>query len=361
MTKPRTLGWRAEALIVGLWVSVALPAAPAVAQPARAPISRSCCHVPAGTVVEVELVDQVSTKVQRSGDTFALRLAAPLIVNGRVVLRAGAPGVGEVVESAKPGMGGKPAELVLAARYLRQGRVRVELRALQLAGAGRDNSMAAQAVGLTGIAFAPLGFVGLAVRGGNVVFPPGTSATAKVAADMMLPSLGPAPRHPARGAASRTDASESAVAGSIEIPPPPAGAGQVIFFRKKSLLGTGQWFNVREDGKALGKLANGAYFVRIAEPGAHTYTATEEPEFKDRLKLEIDPGETYFVEGTLTKGVVIGAADMSPSDRATFDKASKDLKLAQPPAETKTGDQPDDKPADTTGASSSEAPDQPPK
>jgi hypothetical protein len=105
--------------------------------------------------------------------------------------------------------------------------------------------------------------------------------------------------------------------------------GQVVFFRAHSLLGTGQWFNVRENGKALGKLTNGAYFVETVEPGLHTYTATEEPEFKDSLKLQIDPDHTYFVEGILTKGVVIGAADLTPSDRAAFDKAAGGLKQTE--------------------------------
>jgi hypothetical protein len=105
--------------------------------------------------------------------------------------------------------------------------------------------------------------------------------------------------------------------------------GQVVFFRKKSLLGTGQWFNVREDGKALGKLTNGAWFVQAEPPGSHTFTAKTEPEFKDKLTLKVDAGETYFVEGVLTHGVVIGVPDLTPSDRAAFNDAAKDLKPAE--------------------------------
>ena len=110
--------------------------------------------------------------------------------------------------------------------------------------------------------------------------------------------------------------------------------GQVVFFRPKSLLGTGQWFNVREDGKALGKLSNGVWFVQDEPPGAHTFTAKTEPEFKDRLTLKVDAGETYFVEGILNHGVVIGTAGLTPSDRAAFNVAAKDLK----PAEQTAGD-----------------------
>lgn len=343
---------RLGASIVGLWVSVALSLAPAFTGPAAA-ASRSCCRAPAGTLVEVELVDPISTKVQKSGDSFALRLAAPLVVDGRIVLRAGTPGVGEVIESAKPGLGGKAAKLVLAARYLRLHGKRLPLQGLQMSSAGHNNSTAAQAVGLTGIAFAPLGFVGLAVRGGDVELPAGTHAVAKLADDAHLPSLGRAPRGMA---AAAPDANISTAEDGINIPPPPPGMGQVVFFRAKSLLGTGQWFNVREDGKALGKLVNGAYFVQVTEPGLHTYTAATEPELKDHLKLEVDPGETYFVEGALTKGVVIGTANIFPSDRASFDKAKKGLKIAPPVMDEKADVPPSSSAVTSTSTAPSGAP-----
>lgn len=316
------------ASIAGLMMLAAVWASPALAQPP----DRSCCRVAAGTMVQVELAEPVSTRVQRSGEPFALRLAAPLIVNGRVVLPAGTPGVGEVVQSTRPGMGGKPAKLVLAARYLRRHGGRLRLQALQLSAAGANNSNAANAVGLSGIAFPPLGFIGLAVRGGHVTFPEGTAATARLANDVYLPSLGRASRSDiiaARASAAASDDADDS--GAIVIPPPPPGQAQVVFFRRKSLLGGGpQWFKVRENGQALGKMTNGAYFIQVTRPGMHSYTATEEPEFKDHLDLELDPGETYFVEGMVTKGVVLGAAALSPSDRATFDRVSIDLKPAPP-------------------------------
>lgn len=322
----------AAAVLVG----VALAAGPALGKPRPArlpppPPRPPCCHVSAGTVVEIALAQEVGTKIQKTGDTFAIRLATPLVVSGRLVLRAGTPGVGEVVSASRPGMGGKAAKIVLAARYLNGPRGRVPLQGLQLAAAGKDNSLEANAVGLSGIAFGPLGFIGLAVPGGNVDFPPGVSATAEVASDVTLPSLGPAPRGMSNASLAFDNAAPDPT-GTIPLPAPPQGMGQVVFFRAKSLLGTGQWFNVRENGDALGKLSNGAYFVEVAAPGIHTYTATMEPEAKDRLRMEVDPGQTYFVEGTLTKGLAIGMADLSPSNREAFDKASKNLRLATPPA-----------------------------
>ncbi len=320
--------------IAALWVSATSGVAPQMAQ--AAPAARhvsACCVATAGTAVKVELVDQVSTKIQKSGDTFAFRLAAPLVVNGRMLLRAGTPGMGEVVQSTRPGLGGKSAKLVLAARYLTTRRGRLPLRGLQLAASGRNNATEARMVGLTGMAFAPMGFVALAIRGGDVVFPPGVVANARLASNVSLPSLGPPPRNIATAVTAPSDDLRSAAQGAIEIPPPPAGQGQVVFFRKYSLLSTAQWFKVREDGKALGKLSNGVYFIQATPPGVHVYTATFEPELKDHLKLEVGVGETYFVEGVVSRALVVGAADLSPSDRVTFEKASKHLKLAAAPTE----------------------------
>jgi len=306
---------------------------------------RSCCVAAAGTPVEVELVDQVSTKTQKRGDTFAFRLAAPLIVNGMLVLPAGTPGVGEVIDSTGPGIGGKPATLVLAADYLASGTGRVPLNALHLAGRGHDNSTPATVLQIGGIASVPAGIVGIILPGGDVAFKAGSIAEAQVASDTTLPPVRRASRRDLAAAAAVTAHAAEDVAAdnaaAIPIPPPPPGQGQVVFFRARTLLGTAQWFNVREDGKALGKLDNGAYFIQPEPPGVHNFTAKLEPELKDRLKLKIDAGQTYFVEGTLTAGLVISAADLVPSSVDKFNGAAKHLKLAAAPKpeDGKTADQ----------------------
>jgi len=360
MLEPSALSGRmnrwAGAVLAALTAIAALSPATATAATAHARARHACCRVAAGTPVQVALVDQVGSAAQKRGDTFTLRLAAPLIVDGEVVLRAGAPGVGEVIEAMRPSIGGKPAEMVLAADYLTTRHGRVTLDGLQLARPGHDNSTASQVLGISGLAFAPLGIVGIVVPGGDVVFKPGTVATAKVATAVTLPRLGRASRREiAAAAALASDHAALDAAGSIAIPPPPAGQGQVVFFRPKSLLGTGQWFNVREAGKALGRLSNGAYFILATNPGVHTYTAKFEPELKDHLKLDIAAGETYYVEGSLTGGLVIGAADLSPSDRGRFNKAAKDLKLAAAPTDDTSATPPPSAATDAAGPTAVDA------
>jgi hypothetical protein len=292
--------------------------------------------------VEVELAEPVSTKTKHAGDSFALRLATPLVVDGQILLRKGTPGVGQVVDSSRPGFGGKAAKLVLAAQYLKNDGRRVPLEGLELARSGRNNAGAASTVGLTGLVFAPLGLVGLALHGGNVDLPEGLSANAKLASDVVLPPLGRA-EAPPRAAESASADQDNAEHSAIDIPAPPHGKGEVVFFRKRSLLAFGQWFKVRENGKALCKLTSGAYCIVVTDPGPHTYTAKFEPELKDHLTLQIGPGDIYYVEGTTSKALLVGAADLMPSDHESFADASKHLKPAPPVAPNGADDGPDDK------------------
>jgi hypothetical protein len=321
----------------------AFAAAPVSAQPygpAPSPsVQPYCCVLAEGVAVGVQLVDSVGTQSAKAGDRFAIRLAAPVIVDGQVVLPAGTPGVGRVVQASGPGLGGKGAKLVVSADSLTVGGGSVPLGGVQLTGTGKDHSTAADLASLGGWISFPLGFVGFAVTGGEIEIPAGTNAAAKVARTVDLRPLG--------AATAQDYAQIQAVFGQpqqskgwIEVPPPPGGMGQVVFFRSKSLSGFGQWFNVRENGRALGKLTNGAYFVVVLAPGVHSFSASSEPEFKDHLSLKVDPGETYYVEGIMTHGVVIGVADLTPSDKAHFDAVSGALQAATPPAGARLALQP---------------------
>ena len=302
-------------------------AGPAPAQPygypqpyAPAP-ARPCCLAPAGSPVAVRLTDKITASKVEAGDEFAIALAAPLIVDGQVVLPTGTPGVGRVVQASGPGLGGKAAKLVVSADYLTVRGGRVPLQGMQLTGTGKDQSLTADLASLGGWISAPLGFVGFAVTGGDIEIPAGTAAAAKLAKTVSLYPLGAADRFAYEQVRTVFGDPQSSH-GYTEVPPPPASMGQVVFFRQKSMNNAGFWFNVREEGQALGKLTNGAWFAVPVKPGLHSFTAVSEPEFKDRLTLRVDPGETYFVEALMTHGVMIGVADLTPTDKARFDALS---------------------------------------
>ncbi|MBA3486351.1 MAG: hypothetical protein H0T88_04015 [Lysobacter sp.] len=86
-------------------------------------------------------------------------------------------------------------------------------------------------------------------------------------------------------------------------------------------------FKVREGDVELGKLRSGKSFVANVEPGVHEYVLHSEA--KDILTMEVEAGETYYVQGTLTMGILAGPPKLSPSDEATFNGMSKKRKLAK--------------------------------
>ena len=146
--------------------------------------------VASGTPVIIEITELVSSKTHNRGDKFAIRLAAPIQRDGRTLVPAGVTGVGQVIDSARSGILGKPAKLLLAARYLDFKGAQIPLRTLQLGKVGRDTTNAIMAA-----SFVPyVGIAALFVHGGEIEIPAGTQAQAKLAADVPAePTPAPAP------------------------------------------------------------------------------------------------------------------------------------------------------------------------
>jgi hypothetical protein len=122
----------------------------------------------------------LGSKLSVSGQTFPISLAEPIMLDGQELIPAGATGMGEVVHAKKTGVG-VGGELVLAARYLDFNGQQIRLRSMQLGGKGKDNQALAFAVG------AAVGLPGLLIRGKHIEVPEGSLATAKIAAQVVLP------------------------------------------------------------------------------------------------------------------------------------------------------------------------------
>lgn len=116
-------------------------------------------------------------------------------------------------------------------------------------------------------------------------------------------------------------------AGSSKVAPAPADKAQIVFFRPSKFAGGAIGFKVREGEQELGKLRSGNYFVHLAEPGTHEYTVHSET--KDVLTMEVEEGETYYVQGTISMGVFAGRPNLSPSDETTFNGIADKLKLRE--------------------------------
>ncbi len=139
---------------------------------------QSC--IPALTPVELVIEADLGSKISTTGETFAIRLAKAIVIDGREVIPAGTTGQGEVVHAKKAGGSGASGELVLAARYLDFGDRRLKLRSLRVGLAGRDAMQAALAVSTLAT---PLGFI---LTGRNVDFAKGTVAMAKTSEPFMV-------------------------------------------------------------------------------------------------------------------------------------------------------------------------------
>lgn len=73
---------------------------------------------PAGSKLELMVVDEVSTKIAKVGDRFLLRLAQPLVVGDRVVIPRGTQAWGEVTDARANGIAGKSGKLATRLLHL---------------------------------------------------------------------------------------------------------------------------------------------------------------------------------------------------------------------------------------------------
>lgn len=178
-------------MIVGVTAFVVMAVTTQAAEPAVADTI-----IAADTPVAIRTAAPVSSKTNRPDDRFPIELAEPIMRDGVVLVPAGVRGEGEVVHAAKAGWGGRPGELIVAARFLRCGTVELPLGRFRWSETGKSRSGAALAAGLL---LTPAPFL---VNGGQVEIPAGTLATARVTAAVTLPPPGNG------GCAQQTEASK---------------------------------------------------------------------------------------------------------------------------------------------------------
>lgn len=126
----------------------------------------------------------------------------------------------------------------------------------------------------------------------------------------------------AAGPVLAADKSEAPVA-PIAIPAPPAGKGQIVFFRPGG-MGFAVGCSVNEKGQKVSSLGAGRYFVMVTEPGRHEFTVKSEA--KDVLALEVEADETQYATCRIKMGIMVGRPDLAPSTEGDFRKNNK-LKL----------------------------------
>ena len=171
-------------------------ARPTAAQPPTAPspapaAAANGARLATGTLVVITLDEAVGSNSRKRGDKFAIELAEPIVIDGRTVAPAGSKGMGEVVYADPSGGGGTPGKLVLAARYIDAGAVRIRLKAFNLSAGGESDFRS------LALATAVIGVGVFLINGGEVLYPVGTHASAKIAEDVLFPVDAPAGGPPA--------------------------------------------------------------------------------------------------------------------------------------------------------------------
>lgn len=126
------------------------------------------------------------------------------------------------------------------------------------------------------------------------------------------------------GAGSATPAlAESVQAAAVEpiaIPAPPAGKGQIVFFRPSG-MGFAVGCSVNENGQKISSLGAGKYFVMVTEPGKHEFMVHSEA--KDVLGLEVEADETQYASCKIKMGIMVGRPDIRPATQADFIAAKR--------------------------------------
>ncbi len=139
-------------------------------------------------------------------------------------------------------------------------------------------------------------------------------------------------------AAPAADAAPAPAATEAASEPP----GRIIFFRPGRLTGAVYTYHVvevAEDGDStresprIGSLPNGRYFTYEATPGIHNYNIRGPMAVnldEDRIRLEVESGETYYIEQTVRMGLITGGFRLTPSTQAEFER--RRLREWTPPA-----------------------------
>ena len=81
--------------------------------------------------------------------------------------------------------------------------------------------------------------------------------------------------------------------GSTQTYQPPEGKANIYIVRPFSFLGAVNLAQVFVDGKLLGSIGVGTYFVVAVDPGQHSVVATD-PQWNAKVKLTAESGKNYF-------------------------------------------------------------------
>lgn len=83
------------------------------------PVSAVPVTLPAGTVVRLQLMQTLKPATSKKGDAVLFRVTHNVVVDGKLVIPAGAPAAATITSVRKPGMFGRPSRIKIAVNAVR--------------------------------------------------------------------------------------------------------------------------------------------------------------------------------------------------------------------------------------------------
>lgn len=140
------------------------------ASPARV-VAASRSSIPANTAIPFTLNQDLSSKINKQGDRFNVTAAEDVIVNGRVAIPRGTPGVGEISLLVEKGAFGKSGKLETRLLYMTLGNRQIELT-------GQKNDAGKSGTTGTVVTAVAAGVFSAFVTGKSALLPQGTTMIA---------------------------------------------------------------------------------------------------------------------------------------------------------------------------------------
>jgi hypothetical protein len=117
------------------------------------------------------------------------------------------------------------------------------------------------------------------------------------------------------------------------IPALRSSEGRVYFFRSASILGAALQPDIRLNGQVVGASKPGGFFYVDRAPGSYQAAASTETE--KTLSFRLDAGETKYVRGSPSMGLLVGRVVLELEDPAKARDELKDLSYTGAPAAPK--------------------------
>jgi len=102
----------------------------------------------------------------------------------------------------------------------------------------------------------------------------------------------------------------------VRVPAPPEGKAEVVFFRPGGLGGSAISCAVSENKTKISSLPPARFFILVAEPGEHVYTAASES--KDEVFFDLKPGQIAYVKCSVAMGILVGRPKLEAAQDLEF-------------------------------------------